>query len=290
MDHRDEVRAFLASRRARLTPADVGLPPSTGHRRVAGLRRDEVAVLAGVSSEYYARLERGNLAGVSEAVLGAIAGALRLDEAEQQHLRNLAGAFSTPVRQRRAPAAAPPVRASVQRVLDAMTSAPAHVQDTRGDIVASNALSRALLAPVHELARATGAAPNTARFAFLDPGGRHFFPDYEQVTRDSVAALHAAAGRNPYDRRLTDLIGELSTRSEVFRTLWAARDVRQHRAGVKRIHHPEVGVLTLDYDVMDLVQETGLRLVAYSAAPGTPAADGLALLARLAADQQVTPV
>lgn len=294
MDHRDEVRDFLASRRARLTPADVGLPPSTGRRRVPGLRRDEVAVLAGVSSEYYARLERGDLAGASDAVLDALAAALRLDEAETLHLRHLAHTAGQPARKRRPVTRAVTVPVSVQRVLDSMTATPAYVTDGRAAIVATNALARELHAPVHDFARATGTAPNTARFAFLDPAARRFYVDWDDVSRASVAALHGAAGRNPYDKALSDLVGELSTRSERFRELWATRDVRVHRAGLKRLRHPEIGVLALDYDVMELAQEPGLALVAYSAAPGSPAADALALLASLAAtrdaDSGVTAV
>jgi len=285
MDHRDEVRDFLASRRARLTPADVGLPPTTGRRRVAGLRRDEVAVLAGVSSEYYARLERGNLSGTSEAVLDAVAAALRLDEAEQLHLRNLARAANQSPRRRGATTRRTAgIPESLQRVLDSMTTSPAYVRDNRLDIVASNALARTLHAPVYDFARTTGAAPNTARFAFLDPAGRAFYADWDQVTRDCVAALHSAAGSNPYDKALSDLVGELSTRSDHFRSLWATHDVRLHRTGRKRLRHPDVGVLALDYDVMELVHSPGLMLIAYSAPAGTPEADGLALLASLAAE------
>lgn len=285
MDHRDEARDFLTSRRARLTPADVGLPPSTGRRRVPGLRRDEVAVLAGVSSEYYARLERGELAGASDAVLDALAGALRLDEAEALYLRHLAHAASLPARRRRTTPRRAKVPESVQRVLDAMTT-PAYVQDTHLDVVATNALARELHAPVYDFARATGAAPNTARFAFLDPAGRTFYVDWEEITRGVVAALHGAAGRNPYDRALSDLVGELSTRSDHFRSLWATHDVRLHRAGKKRMRHPEVGVLALDFDVLQLAEEPGLLLVAFSAPPGTADADALTLLASLAATRE----
>ncbi|NYI60199.1 helix-turn-helix transcriptional regulator [Cellulomonas soli] len=283
MDQRDEVRDFLASRRARLSPTDVGLPAGTGRRRVVGLRRDEVAVLAGVSSEYYARLERGNLAGVSDSVLDALADALRLDEAEQRHLRNLAQAANQPARKRRSPAKPSPVHESLRRVLDGMTMVPAYLRDSRMDMLAANALARELHAPVFRYAEHTGTAPNTARFAFLDPSGRDFYPDWETVSRGCVAVLHATAGLNPYDKALSDLVGELSTRSEAFRTLWATHDVRVHRTGLKRLRHPAVGILELDYDVMELVQEPGVLLIAYSAAPGTPAADCLELLAALAA-------
>lgn len=283
MDQRDEVREFLSSRRARLAPTDVGLPAGTGRRRVAGLRRDEVAVLAGVSSEYYARLERGNLSGASDAVLDAIAAALRLDEAEQLHLRNLAHAANQPTRRRRTPAPRSHVHPSLQRVLDAMTTVPAYVRDSHMDVVADNAMARELLRPVYRFAQHTGTPPNSARYAFLDPSARDYYPDWEQVTHDCVAALHAAAGHNPYDKPLSDLVGELSTRSETFRTLWATHDVRLHRTGIKRLRHPEVGLLALEYDVMELVAPPGLVFIAYSAAPGSPAADGLALLASLAA-------
>jgi transcriptional regulator with XRE-family HTH domain len=252
MDERDAVREFLASRRARLTPTDVGLPEHTGRRRVAGLRRDEVAVLAGVSSEYYARLERGQLSGVSESVLDAVGRALRLDEAEQLHLRNLANAANTPPRQRRPSAKTVPVRASVQQLLDALVTAPAYVYNSRVDIVASNALARALLSPVFDFARITASPPNTARFAFLDPTGPRFYPEWDRVSRGVVAALHTAVGRNPYDKALTDMIGELSSRSEVFRTLWAAHDVGFHLTGSKRFRHPDVGLIELDYEVMPL--------------------------------------
>lgn len=292
MDQRDEAREFLASRRARLTPADVGLPPSIGRRRVAGLRRDEVAALAGMSSEYYAHLERGNLAGASDAVLDALARALRLNEAEQLHLRNLVQAAKTPVRRSRTQTEAPPVRASLQRVLDALATVPAYVRDSRVDIVAANTLARELHAPVVAFARATGTAPNPARFAFLDPAAQQFYPDWDQVTRDVVAALHAAAGHNPYNRPLTDLIGELSTRSDTFRTLWANHNVGLHRTGIKRMRHPDVGLLELDYDVMQLPGEPELTFIVYTAAPNTPTADNLALLASLAATrtaEQVTP-
>lgn len=283
MDQRDEAREFLASRRARLSPTDVGLPPSIGRRRVPGLRRDEVAALAGLSSEYYAHLERGNLAGASDAVLDAVARALRLDDAEQLHLQNLAHAAKTPTRRRRAPAAPPPVHPSLQRILDALTTVPAYLRDSRIDMVAANALARELHAPVFAFARATGTAPNTARFAFLDPAGQHFYPDWEQVTRDVVAALHAAAGHNPYNKPLTDLIGELSTRSDTFRALWANHNVGLHRTGTKRMRHPDVGLLELGYDVLELPGEPDLTLIAYTAAAGTPTADTLALLASLAA-------
>ncbi|HEY3337344.1 MAG TPA: helix-turn-helix transcriptional regulator [Propionicimonas sp.] len=294
MDERDEVREFLSSRRARLSPADVGLPQRSGRRRVAGLRRDEVAVLAGVSTEYYARLERGQLAGVSDAVLDSLANALRLDEAERLHLhlRNLASAARTPARRRRPSTKTETVRASVQQVLDALVTAPAYVYNSRVDIIASNALARAVLSPVFDFAESTASLPNTARYAFLDPSGSRFYPDWERVSRGVVAALHVAVGRNPFDKPLTDLIGELSSRSDVFRTLWATQDVWLHLTGSKVLRHPEMGLLELDYEVLPLPGEGQLSLVVYSAARGTPAADSLALLGSLIAGQyeSATPV
>ncbi|WP_435110973.1 helix-turn-helix domain-containing protein [Nocardiopsis synnemataformans] len=277
MDNRDEVRAFLMSRRARLTPPDVGLP-DVGRRRVPGLRREEVAILAGVSSEYYAQLERGNLTGVSDSVLDALSRALRLDEVEQLHLFNLARAASGPRRPRRAPA--PRIRPSVQRLLDTLTGTPALVRNDRLDIVAANPLGQALLAPVFAQAAATpGRLPNTARYAFLDPTAREFYADWDGVAHDGVAALRAHAGKNPHDRALTDLIGELSTRSHEFRQLWATYDVTLHRSGAKRLMHPVVGELVLDFDSMALTQDEGLTFVTYSAAPDSPSAETLALLA-----------
>jgi transcriptional regulator with XRE-family HTH domain len=277
MDHRSETRDFLTTRRARITPDQAGLPIYGGNRRVAGLRREEVALLAGVSVDYYTRLERGNLAGVSESVLEALARALRLDEAERTHLYDLArqaNASPAVVRARRRPAGQ--VRPGVQRILDGMTMVPAYVRNGRLDVLAANQLGRAVFAPV--FARPTG-TPNLARFIFLDPASQDFYLDWEQLAGDTVALLRTEAGHDPYDRKLTELIGELSTRSERFRTWWAAHNVRLHRSGVKRFHHPVVGELTLAYESMELTADQGLRLNAYSAEPGSAAQDGLNLLA-----------
>lgn len=286
MSQQDEVRHFLGSRRARLTPDEVGLPPSTGRRRVAGLRRDEVAVLAGVSSEYYARLERGNLAGASDAVLAALAAALRLDDAERQHLHNLARAASpSSPRRRTTSKKSAAIREPLLRILDAMSTTPAHLYNSRADIVGSNALARELLLPIFDFARTTQSVPNSARFTFLDPAGSHFYPDWGLVSRDVVAALHAAVGHDPYDKSLTDLIGELSSRSTAFRTLWATHDVRVHRTGIKRMRHPDVGLIELEFEVLQVSHEQGLVLVVFTAAPGSAAADSLALLSSLAASR-----
>ncbi|WP_305787206.1 helix-turn-helix transcriptional regulator [Symbioplanes lichenis] len=278
MDHRSETRDFLTTRRNRITPGQAGLPDYGGTRRVPGLRREEAALLAGVSVDYYTRLERGNLSGVSESVLEALARALRLDEAEREHLYDLArqaGGGPARSRRRRAPQH---VRPEVRHLLDAMTGAPAYVRNGRLDVLAANALGRAVFAPVFEAGDAAG-TPNLARFIFLDPASHDFYRDWEQLAQDVVALLRGEAGRDPYDRNLTDLVGELSTRSDQFRTWWAAHNVRQHRTGVKHFRHPLVGDLTLAYESLDLTADQGLRLNAYSAVPGSPDREKLDVLA-----------
>ena len=259
-DIRAEVKEFLSSRRARLTPEQAGLPAYGGNRRVAGLRREEVAMLAGVSVDYYVRLERGNLAGASEGVLDAVARTLRLDEAERQYLFDLArAAGSAPKPARRA---ASTVRPAVMQVLDAITEAPAWVRNGRHDIIAANLLARALYSPVFDDPRRP---VNTTRFAYLNPAAREFWRDYDQITHDSAAMLRMEAGRNPHDPDLIRLVGELSTQSELFRERWASRDVKFHRSGLKRLHHPVVGDLDLNYESMDLPSEPGLVLNVYTA-------------------------
>lgn len=282
MNNRDEARDFLASRRAKITPQQAGLTAYGANRRVPGLRREEVAMLAGLSSDYYVRLERGNLTGVSESVLEAIANALQLDEAERAHLHDLArAAGARPKARRRAPARVP---TSVQVMLDAMTGAPAVVRNDRLDIVATNALGRALYAPLF-----TGPAhderrpANHARFAFLDPAARDFWVNWERAANDTVGVLRGLAGRDPYDMDVHDLVGELSTRSEEFRDRWARHDVHLHRGGVKQVNHPVVGRLDLIYDTLPIAQAPGLTMLAYTAEPGTPTADALQMLASWAA-------
>jgi transcriptional regulator with XRE-family HTH domain len=284
MDNRSEVREFLTSRRARVTPEQAGLPAARGSRRVEGLRRTEVAQLAGVSVEYYTRLERGSLQGVSESVLDAVARALQFDEAERTHLFDLARTANASPRTRRR-TAPPRVRPGIARVVEAIT-APAWVRNGRSDFMASNRLARALYAPVFSTID-PGPSPvrpaNTARFAFLDPPAREFYVDWERTANDIVAVLRAEAGRNPYDRGLTDLVGELSTRSEDFRVRWASHDVQFHRTGRKRLHHPVVGDLHLTYEAMEFPSDPGLTLLVYTAEPSSPTADALTLLASWAA-------
>jgi transcriptional regulator with XRE-family HTH domain len=272
VDPANDIAEFLTSRRARVTPEQVGLP-TYGPRRVKGLRREEVASFAGVSVEYYRRLERGNVNGASDGVLEALASALQLDDAERAHLHDLARAASpvAPQRRRTTPRHVRPV---VQRIVDGM-STPAIVRNSRVDDLSANALGRALYAPVFESREQPA---NSARFAFLDPAARAFYADWERVAKDLVAHLRSEAGRNPYDRHLSNLIGELSTRSPQFRTWWAAHNVRYHQTGSKRLHHPIVGDLELSYEVMELSAESGLTISIYSAEPGSASQQALDLL------------
>ncbi|MDX5319247.1 MAG: helix-turn-helix transcriptional regulator [Actinomycetes bacterium] len=275
MTHRDEVRDFLISRRARVTPAMVGLPDA-GVRRVPGLRRGEVAVIAGVSVEYYTKIERGDLRGVSDEVLDAVATALRFTEAERSHLFDLARSANAGVRARRRPATQPGIRASLRHLVDSLTDGAAVVANPRGDVVATNDLARALYDPLY----ATQAEPvSYPRFIFLDPASRTFYPDWAMIADASVASLRTAAGRNPFDRSITDLVGELSTRSQEFRTRWARHDVRLHIEGLKRLHHPVVGELELEYNVLALPADDGLDLTVYTAPPGSASGEKLTLLA-----------
>ena len=280
MDNRAQVREFLISRRERISPAQAGLPAYGGsNRRVKGLRREEVALLAGVSIDYYVRMERGNLTGASDAVLDGIASALQLDEAERAHLFDLARAAQpAPPRQRRRKTSG--VTDGIQQILDAITDAPAWVRNARHDMLAANRLARALYAPVLADPRRPA---NNARFVYLDPAAREFFADWERAADDIAAMLRSEAGSNPHDKQLVELIGELSTRSEEFRSRWAAHNVRFHRTGHKCIHHPVVGILDLDFEAMDFPAHPGLTLLAYTAAAGTPTADSIKMLASWAA-------
>ncbi|BDO43628.1 helix-turn-helix transcriptional regulator [Cellulomonas sp. NTE-D12] len=292
MDLRAETREFLTTRRARITPERANLAAYGGNRRVPGLRREEVAMLAGVSIDYYTRMERGNLAGVSEEVLESLAEALQLDEAEHGHLLDLARAANASgaarSRARRAPARV--LRPAVRRVVDAL-DAPAFVRNGRLDVLHANLLGRALYAPLYDSpTHVPGQPVNTARFQFLDPtAARDFWgAKADRMAHDAVAILRAEAGHNPYDKRLTELVGELSTRSEDFRRLWASHDVRYHRSGTKVFHHPAVGMLELDYEALVLPADPGLQLNVYSAVPGSPSDDGLKLLASWAATTLTT--
>jgi transcriptional regulator with XRE-family HTH domain len=284
MDQRRNVSEFLRSRRDRLTPERVGIVAGS-RRRVPGLRREEVALLAGVSVDYYARMERGDLAGVSLEVLDSVARALELDEAETEHLYDLARAAGPQPVRRLGSYAERSVRPSLQRFLDAVTGAAVWVRDRRMDFVAANALGRALYAPMLD-DPANGA--NTARFMFLSPAAQDFFLDWARDADDVVATMRTYAGQRPMDKGLTNLIGELVTRSDTFRSRWAAHNVRHHRVGVKRIHHPAVGDLELTYEAMDLPANPDWFVFAFTAEPGSPSEERLNLLGSLAATPAAT--
>src|SRR4051794_14745592 len=282
MDPKSEIRDFLASRRGRITPADAGLKVF-GPRRVPGLRREEVAMLAGLSVDYYNKLERGNLGGASESVLDALADALRLDEAERAHLHDLARAGQPSIRSRRRPGTQT-VRPSVQWTLDSMTSSAAFAENGRLDALGANQLGRALYPALFGPGRRQPA--NWARFVFLDGESPSFYGDWDRAAKDCVAILRSEAGRNPHDRELTDLVGELATRSEHFRGLWAAHNVRLHTKGVKRFNHPVVGEPALSFGGRGVAAAPGLMSVAYPAEPGSRSAEAFALLASWAATEE----
>lgn len=276
LDLRTAIREFLRSRRARIAPEMAGLPAYGGNRRVKGLRREEVALLAGVSVEYYVRIERGNLTGTSDGVLDALATALQLNEAERDHLFHLArqaGAFSG----RRNDKPPTTVRPALQELLDAITGAPALIRNARHDLLAMNQLGRALFSPVLADPRRPA---NTARFVYLHPSeAESFFVDYDQATRNAAAILRMEVGRDPHDEDLIALVDELSTCSELFRQRWASQDVQLHGHGTKRVNHPVVGLLDFNFESMDLPTDPGLQLNVYTAPAGGPLADNLALLA-----------
>lgn len=274
MDNKDGIREFLASRRAKITPEQARLHVYGTNRRVKGLRREEAAMLAGISVEYYTRLERGNTKGVSDDVLEGIARALQLDEAERAHLFDLVRAAGTTNAPRRRPTQER-VRPGVQQILDSI-GAPAYVRNARLDLLAANRLGEAVYSPIFNF---PSRPVNVARFLYLSPNAPEFFTDWDTIANDAVAILRAAAGRDPYDKRLTDLIGELSTRSEEFRVRWAAHNVKSHRTGTKRFHHPVVGDLTLNFEALELAADPGQRIIVYTAEPGSPSQEALSLLA-----------
>jgi len=284
LDSRSEIREFLRSRRARIAPAEAGLPAYGGRRRVEGLRREEVALLAGVSVDYYVRMERGSLAGASDGVLDALAAALQLSEAERDHLFHLARRSGEPGgRRQRRPVAT--VRPALQQVLDAITGAPALIRNGRQDLLALNPLGRALFSPILADPRRPA---NTARFVYGHPArAEEFFVDYDRAATNTAAVLRMEVGRNPHDEELLALIGELSSCSAHFRRLWASQDVRLHGFGSKRINHPVVGRLDLDFESFDVPSDPGLHLNVYTAPAGGPSVDDLARLAALVAEDDV---
>lgn len=285
MENREEVREFLMTRRARVSPQAAGIPAGS-NRRVEGLRRSEVATLAGVSVEYYSKLERGAIAGASGSVLEAISRALQLSDAEHTHLLDLArhadGVPSSGRHRRRNTRSGPP-RASLEWALASITDAVAVVRDQRQNLVAFNTLGRAFYSP---LIGEGGRMPNFARFQFLDPTAHDFYPDWDTFADMCVAVIRAEAGRDPHDKGIQDLVGELSTLSDEFRTRWAAHNVRTHGSGTKRFRHPAVGDLTLVYEELAITADPGQVLLIYSAEPGSPSAERMRLLASWSADAE----
>ncbi|KFZ77055.1 XRE family transcriptional regulator [Amycolatopsis sp. MJM2582] len=284
MEIAKDLRDFLMTRRAKIAPDQVGLV-SGRRRRVPGLRREEVAMLAGVSTEYYVQIERGQVAGVSDEILHSIATALQLDDVETTHLFDLARAATKHAGKRpgRVRSSRQTVPEGLQTLLDSMVTAPAIVQNGHLDIVAANALGRALYSEVFD--RTTG-TPNLARFIFLDDRADETFPDWEKAADDSVALLHVEAARAPYSKDVTGLVGALATRSEPFRTRWAEHDVVAHRRGTKTFHHQAVGDLTLRFEGLDVLGSAGLTLIGYTAEPGSPSQEALQLLASWAATEK----
>jgi len=287
MDNRNEVREFLVSRRARISPEQAGIDPSGGRRRVPGLRRDEVARLAGLSVDYYTRIERGNLTGVSDSVLDALSRALDLDRAERDHLQDLARTANLGGRTRSAKPATHSLRPATQHLLDSITGAAAFVGNNRMDLVAANDLGYALYS---EMYRTSARPANHSRFIFLDPRAHDFYPDWDRAANVNVQILRRDAGRSPFDKELSDLVGELSVRSEEFRTLWGAHDVRRHYSGAKIFRHPAVGTLEMTYHVMDLEDDPGHTLTVYTPAPGSPSEEALHLLATWAATERIAEI
>ncbi len=283
MSNSDEIRDFLKTRRARVSPEQAGLPAYGAKRRVPGLRREEVALLAGISVEYYTRLERGDARGVSEGVLEGLARALQLDEAERAHLFDLVRAANVGRAPTRRPAQQR-VRPSIQRLLDSMT-VPAFVQNGRLDVLYGNRLGRALFP---DLFVDPARPANGARNVFLNPRSVDFYKEWDTIANDVVALLRAQAGMDPYDRGLSDLIGQLSTRSEDFRVRWARHDVRFHRSGTKHFHHPVVGDLTLTYEALEPPGDPGQSIFVYIAEPNSPSQEALELLASWSATPNVS--
>ncbi|MBL1081284.1 helix-turn-helix domain-containing protein [Streptomyces actinomycinicus] len=278
LDRRAELSEFLRSRRARLKPEDVGLPDFGRHRRVPGLRREELAQLAGVSVAYYTRLEQGNGRNVSAEVLDSIARALRLTDAEHAHLSHLA----KPKAHKKKPAARQQqVRAVLRQLLDSLDGVPAYIVGRRSEILAWNRMAAALFGDWEQL---PPAERNWARLVFLKPEYRELFVDWEQKAIDIVCALRMDAGCYPDDPRLSALVGELSVKSEEFRRLWATHDVKEKSHGVKRLHHPLVGDLALNFESFRLTDGTDQSLITYHAEPGSPSADSLRLLASWGTD------
>jgi transcriptional regulator with XRE-family HTH domain len=275
MDHNVELKEFLRTRRARLRVADVEIGGTGRVRRVPGLRREEVAALAGVSVDYYSRLEQGRQLNVSDEVLDAVARALRLDDVERSYLFQLARA--KPRRTRRAPAPVQRVRPGIRRLLETLDDvSPAFVFGRRMDVLAANKLARALMVDFDAIPTRQR---NLLRYTFLDESTRELWVDWEEVARDNVAVLRLDAGRHPDDPLLVELVGELSVKSPEFRRWWADHNVRERTHGTKRYHHPLVGDLSVEYESFKLPGDPDQTLCIYTAEPGSASESALRLLA-----------
>ncbi|MER5278089.1 helix-turn-helix transcriptional regulator [Streptomyces sp. NPDC002809] len=265
----NDLGDFLRAHRARLQPDDVGLA-SYGARRVAGLRREEVAVLAGMNSDYYARLEQGRERGPSSQILEAISSALRLDDEAREHMYRLAG--TAPESERPQPSEA--VSPALRQLLDGYPNAAAFVLNPANDFLASNALADALFSPFEDV-------DNMARMTFLDPAGRSFFTRWGRAAEAVVAGLRHAMGLDPHYRRLHDLVGSLTEQSEEFAALWSSHTVHGKSRSGKELLHPDVGPLDLVYQTFDVRGAPGQQLVIYHAEPGSPSVQALSLLGSL---------
>jgi transcriptional regulator with XRE-family HTH domain len=283
MDSKSEITSFLSSRRAKLSPEEAGVPLYGGRRRVAGLRREEVAQLAGVSTDYYARLERGKVAGASREVLEAIARALQLDEDEREHLFDLVKISQTRTPRRRSTIAAT-VRPGLQQVLDSI-STPAYLQNARLDRLAANRIGRALYSQPID---GSNDQFNYALWLFLDPRAHEFHRDFAAAKHNVVALLHAATAKDPYDQGLIDVIGRLSTQSEEFRSYWARHDVFRYRRGAKLVTHSEMGELEFGYESFELPTDPGLVMLVYTVEPGSPTAEAMQILSSWASPSAET--
>ncbi|MER6563758.1 helix-turn-helix transcriptional regulator [Streptomyces sp. NPDC001027] len=284
---REDIRHFLTSRRARLTPQQAGLPDFGGRRQVSGLRRSEVAQLAAISVEYYTRLERGNVGGVSEQILDSLATALQLDDIERAHLAALIRAANAPHHASDRDGGTSHVRDSLQQILDAMTGAAAFVRNAHLDVLATNQLARALYTDAFDTEEQP---PNLARFVFLAPRARRFYRDWNGIAHNAVGSLRAEAARTPGNTDLVDLIDELATHSDEFAMRWDAHDVKYYRSGQQRFHHPAVGDLDLDYDALEVPADPGLTIVTYTLAPSSAHAPSfLGLLKHSEASEPTSP-
>lgn len=277
MDTKSAISEFFKTRRSHLTPEQAGVPVYGFNRRVSGLRREEVALLAGVSVDYYTRIERGNVAGVSISVLDALSRALQLTEVEREHLYRLANLANT---RKTVRGSLHQVRPAHQWMLDSITETPAYLGNARMDILATNVLAEALYLPIIE---SPVAGRNIARYVFLDPSSAQFFQQWTKIAEDTAASLRMSATRFANEPEVSNLIGELSTKSEYFRTLWARADVRQHTTGQKTMVHPEVGELLLGFEGMQLASDDFMKVVIYNFEPGTPTAERVKLLGSLQA-------